>query len=120
MFVFSIISISCSEHENNLLKFNEEYKNDLKYFQDNKNNNFPEVKNEEGFIIEGVLVEPPAAPRLSRRIGQIYSFAELSEFDGMPEYPPIQSPDKTEIYNLVNPVDEFDEMPKLINNNISM
>ena len=118
MFIFSIISIPCSEHENNLLKFNEEYKNDLQYFQDNKNHNFPELKNEEGFIIEGVLVEqaepiiPPAAPRLSRRIGQIYSFAELSEFDGMPKYPSIQSPDKTEIYNSVNPVDEFDGMPE--------
>ena len=112
MFIFSIISISCSEHENNLLKFNEKYKNDLKYFQDNKNHNFPEVKDEEGFIIEGVLVEPPAAPRLSRRIGQIYSF------DEMPDYPPIQTSDKLEILNSVNPVDEFIGMPKLINNNI--
>lgn len=124
MFIFSIISIPCSEHENNLLKFNEEYKNDLKYFQDNKNHNFPEVKNEDGFVVEGILVEeeepiiPPAAPRLSRKVGRIYSFAELSGFDGMPEYPPIQTPEKAEIYNSVNSDNEFIGMPKLINNNI--
>lgn len=122
MFVFSIISIPCSEHKADLLKFKEEYKNDLQYFQDNKNRIVPELEDEEGFVVEGLLVEPvipPAAPRLSRKIGQIYSSAGLSEFNEMPEYPPIQIADKPEILNSVNPEDEFDGIPELIHiNNI--
>ena len=112
MFIFSIISIPCSEHKADLLKFKEEYKNHI----------VPELEDEEGFVVEGLLVEPvipPAAPRLSRRIGQIYSSARLSEFNEMPEYPPIQIADKPEILNSVNPADEFDGIPELIHiNNI--
>jgi hypothetical protein len=112
MFVFSIISIPCSEHKPDLLKFKEEYKNHI----------VPELEDEEGFVVEGLLVEPvipPAAPRLSRKIGQIYSSAGLSEFNEMPEYPPIQIADKPEILNSVNPEDEFDGIPELIHiNNI--
>jgi len=112
MFIFSIISIPCSEHKADLLKFKEEYKNHI----------VPELEDEEGFVVEGLLVEPvipPAAPRLSRKIGQIYSSAGLSEFNEMPEYPPIQIADKPEILNSVNPADEFDGIPELIHiNNI--
>lgn len=112
MFIFSIISIPCSEHKADLLKFKEEYKNHI----------VPELEDEEGFVVEGLLVEPvipPAAPRLSRKIGQIYSSARLSEFNEMPKYPPIQIADKPEILNSVNPEDKFDGIPELIHiNNI--
>ena len=49
----------------------------------------------------------------------IYSSAGLSEFNEIPEYPPIQIADKPEILNSVNPEDEFDGIPELIHiNNI--